>query len=115
MPYSNEQIEEWASIAWDEYYKGTPNPPWDGLTGAAKEKQLQIAQDVAARGASADSALEAAYAEEFAKWNKPPVPEPRAAKKAPEPAHVKPTAPIPQPVIAHPGTHPAEKPTTPKK
>jgi hypothetical protein len=111
MPYSNEQIEEWAADAWNSYYAGTPNPPWAQLTGAAKEKQLQIAQDVAARGASAGSELEAAYAAAFAAWSAPAVREPRAGKKIVESAPVKPTAPITHPATAHP----AEKSTTPKK
>lgn len=121
MPYSNEQIEEWAADAWNEYYRNTPNPPWAQLTGAAKEKQLQIAQDVAARGASADSDLEAAYAAAFAKWNAPrpavkaPVDPSPAGKKMVEPAHVKPAEPIIPPVTSHPGTHAGDKPTTPKK
>lgn len=88
MPYPNEQIEQWAEPGWNEFHKGTNAPKWNEFSGAAKDKQLNIAHDAATRGASAGNELEMAYEAAYQKWiaNQPkptnPLPDDNAVKPA---------------------------------
>lgn len=70
MQYAPEQVEQWAQPAWDDFYKDDSKmPKWADFSGTPKEKQLQIAEEVARVGASHDKPMELAYAAAFGRWN----------------------------------------------
>lgn len=89
-PYTNEQIEEWASYGWNAYQATAAGPRWADLTEPQKQRQLTIARDMAIHGGPS-TPLETTYRDAFLKWNQgekqasapPPLAEIKTIKKKP--------------------------------